>query len=145
MIPVQPGSGECDRLFVYGSLRRGFRLHQHLADLGATFETEGKVAGELFDLGEYPGARPSNRTGEWVCGELFHLQNPQLDFRILDEVEEFFPTVPERSQFIREVVEVIPPARVPQKAWIYWLSAHLTGDRQRIPSGDYAAWRPQDL
>ena len=144
MIPAQDGVVECDRLFVYGTLRRGFRLHHHLAELGASFEAEGNVAGELFDLGEYPGARPSTGKGKRVYGELFHLQNPQRDLRILDEVEEFIPEQPERSQFIREIVEVIGPAKARQKAWIYWLSAHPMAGCQRIPSGDYAAGRRQD-
>ena len=138
MIPAQDGAVECNRLFVYGTLRRGFCLHRHLADLGASFEAQGTVAGELFDLGEYPGARPSTGNRKWVYGELFHLQNPRRDLRILDEVEEFIPAQPERSQFIREIAEVIQSAAVRQQAWIYWLSAPVPADGTLIASGDYA-------
>ncbi len=82
---------ERQRLFVYGTLRRGFELHHHLARLGARFLAEAKVAAELFDRGRYPGARPSGRRGKWVRGELFELRQPARDLRVLDKVEGFVP------------------------------------------------------
>ena len=42
-------------LFVYGTLMRGFRLHDVLASRAA-FVGEGLVQGLLFDLGRYPAA-----------------------------------------------------------------------------------------
>lgn len=144
MIPGQDSAGECDLLFVYGTLRRGFRLHHLLANLEVSFLAEGKVAGELFDLGEYPGARPSNREGKWVIGELLQLRNPASDLNCLDAVEEFIPAAPERSQFIRALAQVILRSGGRERAWIYWLSARLPTGCQRIASGDYAAWRPRD-
>jgi gamma-glutamylcyclotransferase (GGCT)/AIG2-like uncharacterized protein YtfP len=143
MIPGRDEAAECDQLFVYGTLRRGFRLHHCLIHLGAIFQADAKVAGELFDLGNYPGARPSNEGGIWVQGELFQLRNPLPDLTALDEVEEFIPTNPERSEFIRAMTDVILAGGRCEKAWIYWLSERVTASR-RIGSGDYATRRQSD-
>ena len=107
MIPGPPSAAKCRRLFVYGTLRRGFELHHHLTRLGARFLAEAKVAAELFDLGRYPGARPAGRRGKWVRGELFQLRRPAQDLRVLDEVEGFVPGAPEQSEFVRAAAEVI--------------------------------------
>ena len=129
MIPGPGGTAECHLLFVYGTLRRGFELHHHLARLGARFRTEGKVAAELIDRGRYPGARPSGRKGKWVCGELFQLRHPARDLRVLDEVEGFIPAAPARSEFVRAAAEVIMKKGARDRAWVYWRGARrATGD-----------------
>ena len=47
MIPEPAEAADCRLLFVYGTLRRGFELHHHLARLGARFQTEARVAGNF--------------------------------------------------------------------------------------------------
>ena len=123
------GAAECRRLFVYGMLRRGFELHHHLARLGARFRSEAKVAARLVDGGRYAGARPSDRKGNWVRGELFALRQSAHDLRVLDKVEGLIPGAPERSEFVRALTEVILNNGSRQQAWIYWLGAgRSTGD-----------------
>jgi len=136
---MQHDAARCHRLFVYGTLRRGMALHAHLAQLGAVFEAEGRVRGELFDLGRYPGARPVEGEGNWVTGELFRLRQPEHDLRKLDEVEGFDPRAPERSEFVRALVDVTLSSGTLCRAWIYWLGPNAGGSR-RIAGWDYAAW-----
>jgi len=140
MIPRPNAAVDCHRLFVYGTLRRGFKLHHHLARLGASFEMQAKVAGKLFDLGRYPGARPASGNGKWVLGELFLLRHAENDLKHLDQVEAINPAASERSQFVRALADVIRPDATRESAWIYWLSAQAEVGRE-IVSGDYAAWR----
>jgi gamma-glutamylcyclotransferase (GGCT)/AIG2-like uncharacterized protein YtfP len=139
MIPGPERTVESDLLFVYGTLRRGFRLHRHLRRLGARFLAEARVAAELFDLGLYPGARPVVGTGKWVSGELFQLRQPKRDLEVLDQVEGFVPDAPERSEFVRATVEILPSNGTRRRAWIYWLGTKV-GPARRIASGDYAEW-----
>jgi gamma-glutamylcyclotransferase (GGCT)/AIG2-like uncharacterized protein YtfP len=120
MIPGPDGTAECHLLFVYRTLRRGFELHHHLAHLGAKFRAEARVAAELIDRGRYPGARPANRKGKWVRGELFQLRHPVRDLRVLDEVEGFIPAAPPRGEFVRAAAEVILNNGARRRAWIYW-------------------------
>jgi gamma-glutamylcyclotransferase (GGCT)/AIG2-like uncharacterized protein YtfP len=136
---MQHDAERCRRLFVYGTLRRDMALHAHLTHLGAAFEAEGRVRGELFDLGRYPGARPAKGEENWVTGELFRLRQPEHDLRRLDEVEGFDPCDPKRSEFVRALADVTLTHGTPCRAWIYWLGPNAGGSR-RIAGGDYAAW-----
>jgi len=109
-----------DLLFVYGTLRRGFRLHHHLKRLGAQFVAGGKVQAELFDLGEFPGACESTRPGKTVKGELHRLHRLEQTLRVLDEIEGFSPRNPDRGLFQRRTAEVTLPNGQRRLAWIYW-------------------------
>lgn len=132
----------CERLFVYGTLRRGFPLHHHLVSLGARFLGQAKVAAELYDLGsDYPGARATETPDQWVRGELYRLRKPAHDLIVLDRVEDYTPGGPKCSEFVRARAEVILKNGSSSGAWIYWL-AHPAKFAHRIASGDYAAARP---
>jgi len=107
-----------DLLFVYGTLRRGFPLHHHLKRLGAAFVAAGKVQAELFDLGEFPGARKSSKPGKTIEGELYRLHGVQKSLKVLDQVEGFSPRNP--GMFQRATTEVTLPNAEQRLAWIYW-------------------------
>jgi len=109
-----------DLLFVYGTLRRGFRLHHHLKRLGAQFVASGKVRAELFDLGEFPGARASSKPGKTVVGELYRLHKVVNSLQVLDEIEGFSPRNPEKGMFQRGTTAVTLPNGERRRAWIYW-------------------------
>lgn len=139
MIRGLHAAAKCRRLFVYGTLRRGFELHHYLRRLGARFLGEGKVAAEMFDLGCYPGARPVCRERKWVRGELFQLRQPARDLRVLDKIEGFISGVPEQDEFVRAATEVILNNGTRQHAWVYWLGPKVQPSR-RVAAGDYAVW-----
>ena len=109
-----------DLLFVYGTLRRGCALHHHLKRLGTAFVATGTVQAELFDLGEFPGARKSSKPGKTIEGELYRLHGVQDSLKVLDQVEGFWPRAPERSMFQRAMTEVALPNGEQRLAWIYW-------------------------
>jgi len=107
-----------DLLFVYGTLRRGFRLHHHLKRSGAQFVANGKVQAELFDLGEFPGARASTKPGKTVAGELYRVGKVENTLKVLDQIEGFSPRNP--GMFERGMTEVTLPNGARRLAWIYW-------------------------
>ena len=73
-----------ERLFVYGSLKRGFSLHHELC--GADFLGEAYVRGyEIYDIGEYPGAYKSPDPKAILTGELYALDAGM--FHKIDAVE----------------------------------------------------------
>jgi len=109
-----------DLLFVYGTLRRGFRLHHHLKRLGAQFVANAKVHAELFDLGEFPGACTSTKPGKMVEGELYRLHKVESTLKVLDQIEGFSPRNPAKGKFQRGTTEVILPNGERRLAWIYW-------------------------
>ncbi len=128
------------KLFVYGTLRRGFALHSRLAKLEARYLGRGRIAGNLYNLGEYPGAVPSRSRGKAIEGEVYELQDPEKQLKALDRVEEFKSALPERSLFIRQktTVRLTDGKRV--RAWVYFLPRRPSKARI-LSSGDFAEAR----
>ena len=126
-------------LFVYGSLRRGFQLHSVLAGAGARQVGKGSVGGRLFDLGDYPGAEPSNAAADRVQGEVYRLANPERALSVLDWTEGLRPGAIE-SRYRRGTTEVKLENGTTAEAWIYWL-ARWPGPKRLIASGDYSRKR----
>ena len=127
-----------DKLFVYGTLRRGEERHDVLERLRAQPLGTGMVRGRLFDLGQYPGARPSEKSGARLAGEIYRLANPTRDLRILDSIEGFNPARPKAGLFRRESAEVALAGGRWLYSWVYWLNGYR-GPMRLIPSGDYRA------
>ena len=130
-------SNQIFELFVYGSLRSGFRspayeyISKHFQLIGM-----GRVKGKLFDMGSYPAARPFD--GEtFVIGELYTARHPsEFDWAIgqLDDYEGTSGESDEVTFYERKVAEVfIDGKKVP--AWIYWYTGNTDG-KPEIPSGD---------
>jgi gamma-glutamylcyclotransferase (GGCT)/AIG2-like uncharacterized protein YtfP len=127
-----------DKLFVYGTLRRGGRRHAVLERLRAWPLGKGTVRARLFDLGQFAGARPAEESGTRVTGGVYELPNPQKDLRILDSIGGFDPRRPGAGLFRREPVEVALAGGKWLYAWVYWANGRR-GPRRPISSGDYLA------
>lgn len=128
------------KLFVYGTLRRGFPLHHYLEEASPRFLGRGTIRGRLYDLGEYPGAIKSTRSADEIEGELFELTDPVEQFKRLDEIEEYSPDRPGESLFLRERVNVRLETGETVEAWAYFLPAK-PADARLIPSGNYGETR----
>ena len=110
-----------ERLFVYGTLKRGEPLH-HLLE-GARFLGEGRVKGyALYDLGDYPAARPAGPQ-EAVLGEVYEIEPERLT--VLDEVEDEY-------RRLRVQVELEDGASL--SAWMYVYHTPLP-ETLRLPGG----------
>jgi gamma-glutamylcyclotransferase (GGCT)/AIG2-like uncharacterized protein YtfP len=130
------------RLFVYGTLRKGFRSHPIMQRLHARFLGRGRVHGRLFDLGRYPGAVGSEDRAEFVSGEVYRLPRAEMAFRVLDRYEGFDPSEPESNEFVRKETIVTMDSGREIRAWIYWLLRTRASGR-RIQSGNYPAHRAE--
>lgn len=138
--PGPKGDNAGARLFVYGTLRKGFRSHGLLQRFRPRFLGTGHVQGRLFCLGEYPGARECARDTDRVQGELYWLPRAEAAFRVLDGFEGFHPVRLASNEFERKETIVTTAGGGETRAWIYWLSpTHSCG--RRIPSGNYAPHR----
>lgn len=95
-------SGRKHYLFSYGTLLPGLApaeirpTVQRLRRVGKGF-----VRGQLFDLGEYPGA-VLGRSGSPIAGQIFELPDDPEVLHRLDEYEGFNPSDPRASLFIRK-------------------------------------------
>lgn len=130
-----------ERLFVYGTLRRGFSLHPYLRKSAVRYLGKGKIQGSLYDLGEYPGAVPSSSPHREIEGEVYELLDAKKQLEELDRIEEFHPDRPEDSLFVRRVSVVRLDKGRRFKAWVYFLARRPSKARP-IHSGNYAVARP---
>jgi len=131
---------ECDRIFVYGTLRRAARPDIHRQFLGekAEFVGAGRVAGRLWRVDWYPALTEAEAEGEEVRGELYRLKDPVASLAELDRFEVCDLARPEVSEYTRRVVPVQMHDGSQQIAWCYFYLGSVAG-LKRIESGDFAA------
>lgn len=123
-------------VFFYGTLMTPFnRPGRQRVDGDMTFVGPGIIRAALFDLGIYPAATPAD-DGSIVRGELYQMNDSAAVLAALDEIEGYRPTEPERSLYVRELIDVSLDYGRLEKAWVYFYNAPL-GRAQRIDSGDY--------
>lgn len=127
------------RLFVYGSLRKGFndKAYQYIAS-HFTYLGEGKVKGKLFFNGHYPVAQPTDHPN-YITGDLYELNNPAdytWVFSQLDDYEGLNTMPDEIASYRREPVKVDLPGSS-LVSWIYWYN-HSVADMHEISSGELA-------
>jgi gamma-glutamylcyclotransferase (GGCT)/AIG2-like uncharacterized protein YtfP len=128
----QPLTGTCQLLFVYGSLRQGFRAEGLMCRAGGRYLGNACVRGRLFNLGEFPGAVKTHGAPQLVLGELYYLPGAVRALNFLDRYE--------GSRYTREVTEVELQSGRCVRAWIYWLK-RVPVSRPQIEGGDYARAR----
>jgi gamma-glutamylcyclotransferase (GGCT)/AIG2-like uncharacterized protein YtfP len=128
---------EIYNLFVYGSLRSGFRnpvysyLTKYFHLLG-----EAVVKGKLYDMGEYPVAIPAEEE-KFISGELYAINDPsEFSWAIaqLDDYEGLNTEAGEQPLYKREEVLAYQGGQ-PVTAWIYWFNGNISGQPE-IESGD---------
>ncbi|HET6765893.1 MAG TPA: gamma-glutamylcyclotransferase family protein [Chitinophagaceae bacterium] len=135
---------EIYQLFVYGSLRSGFRSPAY-EYISRYFDLVGaaKVKGQLFDLGTYPAAKPSDQN-KFIIGELYRIRNEkEFGWAIgqLDDYEGVDVSFDEIQLYRRDVTEVYIDDKI-TKAWIYWYHGDVSG-KPIIESGDVLQYLDQ--
>ncbi len=128
---------EIFQLFVYGSLRSGFRnpvynyLTQYFHLLG-----EAVVKGRFYDKGDYPVALPTT-DDHFITGELYEINNAEeFAWAIgqLDDYEGINTESGEQPLYRREVAQTFKNGNT-GNAWIYWYNQSIEG-MPLIETGD---------
>jgi len=128
---------EVYQLFVYGSLRSGFKspAYEYISRY-FTLIGEAKVKGELFDMGTYPAAVPTTEN-KFVKGELYRITHEtEFEWAMgqLDDYEGVTVDFDEVQLYRKELTDVFINEQVTH-AWIYWYNGSVIG-KKSIPSGD---------
>jgi gamma-glutamylcyclotransferase (GGCT)/AIG2-like uncharacterized protein YtfP len=124
-------SDEMTRLFVYGGLMKGFDLHHHMA--GCVFLASAWTPGILVQVGRYPGLLDGSGN---VSGELYSMNDAPAILEALDELEEFDPTNPQASAYVRVMREVSFGDGSTTRAWVYLYNGDASG-LTVVQSGDW--------
>jgi len=133
-------------LFVYGSLRSGFRssAYEYISSY-FNFIDDAKVKGKLFDMGSYPAAIPTD-DNSFITGELYCIRDEgEFSWAIgqLDDYEGVNVESDEIQLYRRELTEVfIAGNSIP--AWIYWYNGNVNG-KPAITSGDLMEYLHQKV
>ena len=128
---------ELYQLFVYGSLRSGFRspAYEYISRF-FTFVGDATVKGKLYDLGEYPAAIPVE-DDVFIKGELYTVKNQQEFSWAIGQVDDYEGMNVEAGEvplYLRKVSPVYVNNQVVD-AWVYWYNGDITG-KPVIESGD---------
>ena len=104
---------------------------------------KGSVRGELYDLGQYPGAVFQNGTNGRVIGTVLRLpRRKDLNdhiLRVLDDYEGVDPDNPKRGLFVRREMPVRTRNGRRLKCWVYEFNGD-PGEGKLIPSGQFSRY-----
>ena len=126
-----------DRLFVYGTLMRGFdHPMAKLLSANADFLGEASCCGRLYLVRHYPGLVLSDVASDIVHGELFRLHARDELLREFDMYEACGEGFAPPTEYVREMFWVTLANGSASEAWTYvynWPVAKLP----RIASGRF--------
>jgi gamma-glutamylcyclotransferase (GGCT)/AIG2-like uncharacterized protein YtfP len=131
---VEPSPARQECIAFYGTLLRDEGIQQRLG-AGVMLDPIGPcfIAGNLFDLGDFPGLVPGDGR---VVGELYELLNGEA-LAILDEYEGFVTDAPGCTLYTRRRVRLLQPEI---DAWVYFYNGD-TFRRPKIEGGSWSQYR----
>jgi gamma-glutamylcyclotransferase (GGCT)/AIG2-like uncharacterized protein YtfP len=126
-----------DRLFVYGTLMRGFdHPMAQLLSRSADFIGEARCRGRLFLVKHYPGLALSDDPADVVFGELYRLRAPVELLREFDMYEACGEGFAEPTEYLRQMLQVASGDDAVSEAWTYIYNWPVA-DLPRIASGRF--------
>jgi gamma-glutamylcyclotransferase (GGCT)/AIG2-like uncharacterized protein YtfP len=125
-----------DRLFVYGTLMRGFdHPMAKLLSRSAEFIGEARCRGRLYLVKHYPGLALSDDASDVVFGELLRLHTPEASLVTFDDYEGCGSNVTS-PQYLRQVLPVTLEDGTVSEAWTYVYNRPVA-KLKRIESGKF--------
>ncbi len=109
-----------DRLFVYGTLMRGFdHPMAQLLSRSADFLGEAHCRGRLYRVRHYPGLVLSDDPAEIVFGELYRLRARDELLREFDMYEACGEGFKAPTEYVRQTLTVTRDDGTASEAWTY--------------------------
>ena len=126
-----------DRLFVYGTLMRGFdHPMAKLLSRSADFIATARCRGRLYLIKHYPGLVLSEDPSEIVFGEVYRLRDRDALLGEFDMYEACGAGFPEPTEYLRKMLRVSCEDGTASEAWTYVYNWPVTG-LPRIMSGKF--------
>ena len=126
-----------DRLFVYGTLMRGFdHPMAKLLSRSADFIGEAQCRGRLYLIKHYPGLVLSEDADDTVFGEVYRLRDRDALLGEFDMYEACGAGFPEPTEYLRQMLNVTLADGSADEAWTYVYNWPVTG-LPRIASGRF--------
>jgi gamma-glutamylcyclotransferase (GGCT)/AIG2-like uncharacterized protein YtfP len=126
-----------DRLFVYGTLMRGFdHPMARLLAANADFLGAAQCRGRLYRVPDYPALVLSDDPADIVHGELFRLRKPDALLREFDMYEACGEEFAQPTEYVRRMLPVTLGDGTASEAWTYVYNWPVR-DLPRIASGRF--------
>jgi gamma-glutamylcyclotransferase (GGCT)/AIG2-like uncharacterized protein YtfP len=126
-----------DRLFVYGTLMRGFdHPMAKLLSNSADFIGEAKCRGRLYRVKHYPGLVLSDDPADIAFGEIYRLRERDALLREFDMYEACGEGFAEPTEYLRRMLTVTLGDGSSSEAWTYVYNWPVT-NLPRIASGRF--------
>ena len=126
-----------DRLFVYGTLMRGFdHPMAKLLSGHADFIGEARCCGRLYLVKHYPGLVLSDDSAEIVFGEVYRLRDRDALLREFDMYEACGEGFAQPTEYRRQMLPLTLEDGSAGEAWTYVYNWPVTG-LPRIASGKF--------
>jgi gamma-glutamylcyclotransferase (GGCT)/AIG2-like uncharacterized protein YtfP len=126
-----------DRLFVYGTLMRGFdHPMAKLLAANADFLGAATCRGKLYLVKHYPGLVLSDDPADIVHGELFRLRAPEALLAEFDMYEACGEGFQPPTEYVRQMLAVRLAEGSSSNAWTYVYNWPVT-ELSRIASGRF--------
>ncbi|MEO7214384.1 gamma-glutamylcyclotransferase family protein [Mucilaginibacter sp.] len=137
-------------LFVYGTLLQNGNQFARYLNQHCDFIITGKIAGILYDIGEYPGL-VIDHNADYVFGSIYQIRNAEVLKEI--DIYEGVGADEEHPNLYLRINHSFETAEGPIDAWVYIYNLPVKGF-PRITSGDYKEYlrqknppivKPEDL
>jgi gamma-glutamylcyclotransferase (GGCT)/AIG2-like uncharacterized protein YtfP len=126
-----------DRLFVYGTLMRGFdHPMARLLSAHADFVGEARCRGRLYLVRHYPGLVLADEPADIVHGEVYRLRAPDQLLREFDMYEACGEDFAPPTEYLRQMLQVTLADGAASEAWTYVYNWPVEG-LPRIVSGRF--------
>jgi gamma-glutamylcyclotransferase (GGCT)/AIG2-like uncharacterized protein YtfP len=126
-----------DRLFVYGTLMRGFdHPMARLLSANADFLGPATCRGRLYLVKHYPGLLLSDDPADLVFGELYRLRQRDAMLREFDMYEACGEGFAQPTEYLRQTLQVALGDGAASEAWTYVYNWPVT-NLPRIASGRF--------
>ena len=126
-----------DRLFVYGTLMRGFdHTMARLLSANADFLGPATCRGRLYLVKHYPGLLLSDDPADLVFGELYRLRQRDARLREFDLYEACGEGFAQPTEYLRKTLQVALEDGAASEAWTYVYNWPVT-NLPRIASGRF--------
>jgi gamma-glutamylcyclotransferase (GGCT)/AIG2-like uncharacterized protein YtfP len=126
-----------DRLFVYGTLMRGFdHPMARLLSANADFIGRATCRGRLYLVKHYPGLVLSDDPADLVFGELYRLRERDAMLREFDMYEACGEGFAPPTEYLRQILQVALDDGAVSEVWTYLYNWPVT-DLPRIASGRF--------
>jgi gamma-glutamylcyclotransferase (GGCT)/AIG2-like uncharacterized protein YtfP len=128
-------------LFVYGTLlSTDNEFGKFLAD-NCIFYAHGKFRGELYNIGEYPGALSNIEGDNYVLGSIYKLINTHAVLKFLDEYEGISVNDSLPHEYTREMISIETVSET-VNCWTYLYNWPVIG-LTKIAGGNYLQYLPK--